>query len=66
MFERFENVREQLLRAGVAPRHAKRYLRELNDHFDDLVREHTETGMDKLPPFSPPTGYVPNGIKGSR
>lgn len=47
MFERFENVREQLLRAGVAPRHAKRYLRELNDHFDDLVREHTETGMDR-------------------
>ncbi len=40
MSQRFESLRERLLRAGVAPRHVRRYLRELRDHHDDLV--HTE------------------------
>jgi hypothetical protein len=33
----FENLRERLLRAGVAPRHVQRYLRELSDHYEDVV-----------------------------
>lgn len=35
----FEALRERLLCAGVAPRYAHRYLRELRDHFIDLVAE---------------------------
>jgi hypothetical protein len=36
---RFDELREHLLRAGIAPRHVRRYIAELRDHFDDLVRE---------------------------
>lgn len=32
-----EGLRERLLRAGVAPRHVRRYLRELLDHHDDAL-----------------------------
>jgi len=35
---------ERLLRAGIAPRHVRRYVRELSDHFDDLVREEKDSG----------------------
>ncbi len=41
---RFDPLRERLLRAGVAPRHVRRYIAELRDHFDDLVREETAAG----------------------
>jgi hypothetical protein len=41
---RFEQLRERLLRAGIAPRHIRRYIAELRDHFDDLVREETAAG----------------------
>ena len=40
----FDHLRERLLRAGVAPRHVRRYVGELRDHFDDLVREETAKG----------------------
>jgi hypothetical protein len=33
---RFDRLSERLLRAGIAPRHVRRYVRELSDHFDDL------------------------------
>src|SRR5215471_1096166 len=39
MRQRFEGLRERLLRAGVAPRHVRRYINELDDHWNDLVRE---------------------------
>lgn len=42
---RFDQLRERLLRAGIAPRHVRRYVAELRDHFDDLVREETATGV---------------------
>ena len=45
MPQQFENIRESLLRGGVAPRHVARYTRELGDHFDDLVREELATGV---------------------
>jgi len=33
----FEELRERLLTAGIAPRHVRRYLAELSDHLDDLI-----------------------------
>ena len=43
----FENLRQRLLREGIAPRHVNRYLAELRDHFDDLVREEIATGKER-------------------
>ncbi len=37
-------LRERLLRAGVAPRHARRYLRELAEHLADLTAEEIAAG----------------------
>jgi hypothetical protein len=45
--ERFDELRERLLRAGVAPRHVRRYVAELRDHFDDLVREEMDGGATR-------------------
>src|SRR5215469_1282032 len=42
--QHFDVLSERLLRAGVAPRHVRRYVGELHDHFDDLVREETAGG----------------------
>ena len=47
MSDRFANLREELLRKGIAPRHVRRYLGELNDHFDDLVREESARGLQR-------------------
>jgi hypothetical protein len=41
---RFDRLTERLLHAGIAPRHVRRYARELRDHFDDLVREEKDDG----------------------
>jgi len=41
---RFDHLRERLLRAGIAPRHVSRYILELRDHCDDLVREEMTNG----------------------
>jgi hypothetical protein len=37
-------LRERLLRGGIAPASAERYLAELTDHFDDLVDEMIAAG----------------------
>jgi hypothetical protein len=42
----FHELRERLLRAGVAPRHVRRYLAELADHFADLRTEEVSAGRD--------------------
>lgn len=42
----FEELRERLLRAGIAPRHVRRYLAELNDHLDDLIQTQRDAGYD--------------------
>ena len=47
MSQRFDRLRETLLRAGIAPRHVRRYVAELRDHFDDLVREETARGLQR-------------------
>lgn len=43
----FQRLSDRLLRAGIAPRHVRRYARELSDHFDDLVREEVAGGATK-------------------
>jgi uncharacterized membrane protein HdeD (DUF308 family) len=44
---RFESLREKLLKAGIAPRHVRRYLRELDDHLADLIQAQGEAGYDE-------------------
>jgi len=47
MLKPFSELRERLLRAGVAPRHVRRYLGELADHFDDLRTEEERAGRSR-------------------
>jgi hypothetical protein len=41
----FESVREQLLRAGVTPRYANRYVTELREHLADLIERERASGL---------------------
>ena len=41
----FPELRERLLRAGIAPRHVRRYLAELSDHLADLTTEEQSRGL---------------------
>src|ERR1700759_4799559 len=43
----FDRLCERLLRGGIAPRHVRRYRRELSDHFDDLVRAEIANGAGR-------------------
>lgn len=43
----FRELRERLLRAGVAPRHVRRYLAELRDHLSDLTAEEERGGLSR-------------------
>jgi uncharacterized membrane protein len=40
----FETLAETLLKGGVAPRHVRRYIAELKDHYDDLVYVASKSG----------------------
>jgi hypothetical protein len=42
----FENLEDRLLRGGIAPRHVRRYLRELTEHLADLTAAQREAGFD--------------------
>jgi hypothetical protein len=42
------HLRSRLLRWGVAPRHVRRTVVELEDHFDDLVEQGMDSGLDRL------------------
>jgi hypothetical protein len=44
----FENLREQLLRAGIPPRHANRYVSELREHLADLEEQGRNAGLDAV------------------
>src|SRR5689334_9660143 len=44
---RFTQIRERLLHAGIAPRHARRAEMELTDHFADLVAELQDKGVTR-------------------
>jgi hypothetical protein len=48
MQKQFAELRERLLRAGVAPRHVRRYLRELADHLADLRVEEEQAGRGEM------------------
>ena len=48
MAKPFSELRESLLRAGVAPRHVKRYLTELADHLNDLKVEEERAGHNPV------------------
>lgn len=45
--QRFAGLSRRLLRAGIAPRHVKRLLAELEAHFADLVAELRSTGLSQ-------------------
>ena len=47
MVSPFNELRERLLRAGVAPRHERRYLKELADHLADLAAEEKSGGLNR-------------------
>lgn len=41
----FDGLKETLLQGGIAPRHVRRYMVELSDHFDDLKQHALKAGM---------------------
>lgn len=47
MAKPFSELRERLLKAGVAPRHIRRYLGELSEHLADLKSEEIAAGRDR-------------------
>lgn len=47
MTKPFHELRERLLRAGIAPRHVRRYLTELTDHLADLTAEEECAGRSR-------------------
>jgi hypothetical protein len=47
MAKQFNELRERLLRAGVAPRHVRRYLAELAEHLADLTAEEERAGRSR-------------------
>ena len=53
MFAPFESLEDRLLRGGIAPRHVKRYLRELDEHLSDITEAQAAAGQDA------PTGCCP-------
>lgn len=48
MPQRFRELRERLLRAGVAPRYVRRYVVELADHWADLRAEEERAGRSRI------------------
>ncbi|HEY4972588.1 MAG TPA: permease prefix domain 1-containing protein [Steroidobacteraceae bacterium] len=44
----FVELRERLLRAGLAPRHVRRYLSELAEHLTDLTAEERRAGASEI------------------
>src|SRR5215470_12497553 len=47
MQEPFSELRERLLHAGVAPRHVRRYVKELREHLADLTAEEAHAGCTR-------------------
>ena len=43
----FDALREDLLQTGIAPVHARRVCRELQEHYDDLLGEFRASGMSQ-------------------
>jgi hypothetical protein len=45
MLPSFDSLREQLLRAGIAPRRVRRYVVELREHLTDLTEQERAAGL---------------------
>ncbi|HEV2215403.1 MAG TPA: hypothetical protein VGR64_08950 [Terracidiphilus sp.] len=43
----FDELRERLLRAGIAPRHVRRYITELSEHLADLTAGEMRAGRNR-------------------
>ncbi|MDJ0814227.1 MAG: hypothetical protein QNJ23_10900 [Woeseiaceae bacterium] len=43
-----KRLRRDLIGAGIAPRHVRRTIDELEDHYDDVVEQELEDGADRL------------------
>lgn len=43
----FNALRDELLRAGIAPMHVRRAVSELDDHFEDLVIDQLASGRSR-------------------
>ena len=41
-------LRKELIRSGIAPRHVRRTVDELSDHYEDLVEEALDEGATRL------------------
>lgn len=41
-------LRKELMRSGIAPRHVRRTIEELSDHFEDLVEQELNEGATRL------------------
>jgi hypothetical protein len=48
----FESVREQLMRAGIAPHHAKRYVIELREHLAQAMIDKTPRSLSARAPWA--------------
>jgi len=44
----FSSLRKQLLRSGIAPRHVRRTIDELEDHYEDLVEQALSDGVSRM------------------
>jgi hypothetical protein len=44
----FISLRKQLLRSGIAPRHVRRTIDELEDHYEDLVEQALSEGASRM------------------
>jgi hypothetical protein len=44
---RFDSIAESLLKGGVLPRHVRRYVGELEDHFAELTTQLERSGLDR-------------------
>lgn len=56
----FETVRERLLRAGIAPRHAQRYVTELREHLADLIERERASGLNETKAVERARSFVGN------
>ena len=43
----FSTLKKELLAAGISPRHTRRALTEIDEHFDDIVDEAVADGLDR-------------------
>jgi hypothetical protein len=53
-------LRKELLRTGIAPRHVRRTIEELRDHYEDLVEHELTEGATRLEARSNASEQLPH------